>query len=1380
MAVLSSLFNIGTQYPNAPPQGTTVQSQKLAEEISPFYKDLLAKSQALYNQQTEEGFTPYTAPTMARFSPEQQQSFEGIQGLVGSQKPLYDEAINLTRGTMRQFTPQTAQALMNPYQQAVTDVEKRAITEKYESETLPELRAQASMIQPYGGSRQAILEGMASDNQQRLLADVQAKGSLTAYNDAQSLFADQIKREGAAAGQLPTLGSASYKTQAGELGALQAVGEEKQKQSQSALDEAYRSYLEEKRFPETSMGQYQAVIQGFPALKQDITRSAPPPQPSMANQLIGGLGTIGSLYGAYGGFSDGGFGSALPGYGPVNQKEGSGLTTILPRANGGGGLFEKGYEGNPNYASNMAEGSMYHYQPQYNPYFDMSSNTPEGAANQRDEIGSVKEEEIFANMEQQRALEEDRYYEAGNFAQEEKIQAMIDRALIPNSDVRSRRADQIIKTFTEEEYNYYQNLAQSIINEDRTIARDAKVDNIKNTVGSGLQSLQEGLATRNIIPRQTGGPASGLMIKYNYPRSQHKGPIPVGSSFSDEVKGGLVPVNYPIQSRKNLNKVFQTPKPTPVAAETTQQNTQLLPSTTTNRVDPREQPAYTGVIGAGGLVDITDDGLQVFQKTQQGILNRSLYGGILEGGNPALASTPGEEIVYPDDFQPMPRTDTVDTGMSPTIAGMLERSPLVTTDASSAPSDFTVQTGQDKYGNTIGDTTGTKDYYDLNYAAQAIGQDTFMYGDKLMQTDGGYLRGHPVNPFISNKVPQDQIINPHLYSSYQSGSPHAYNINNPRKPDIFKESFYNLPSSNPIGEFAQDVSTKYSYYDANKAAQEAGSPTFMYGDKLMQVDAGYLQGGNMNPFISNKVPENWITAGVQMGSPRVSGINLNSSPREIMRAQPNAPQGLNWDDQGRRYSTGAGRAASVRTYFAGGGQIISRKGGGLVDLPVVRRQANATVLSPADQELVNTFRSSNDAAERDRIRQKLQGKIDLGYNFRDRGTVFRYINDTLNNTYDSITKLEIPENISEEVKRILNDEEYSASNINDMEKNIKKILNVNEINPALSGSQDFISGKKQQDFIEGQPTSNIQKYEKGKQVITDAMNLGVKTTLDVSASLASLLETSIKDKKETNADGEEETDNATVTKNEGEIVNESLAANNAALNVLDQNGLLNKTKDSSLLNYKNRLTEALANSRNKNAAVVKAIKAQDKRIKDRINQAPEAIRMEIFARMAQGFASMATSASPPAQAFLEQIPSFVEDTTAIGRGQREKIENLEDLSVESARAEAALADSEFTQETAIAAFELDQAAIQQKERAALIESVGMEAFGKASDFIKDVVGLKNTAIYGNARIALIEHVIRNGPRSLTDDVVNKALALSPDIPKVEKQSILERIKGLVN
>ena len=313
--------------------------------------------------------------------------------------------------------------------------------------------------------------------------------------------------------------------------------------------------------------------------------------------------------------------------------------------------------------------------------------------------------------------------------------------------------------------------------------------------------------------------------------------------------------------------------------------------------------AYGGAIGTGGLVGRTDNGLGIWNRTEEGTMNKGIYGGIYEGDSESTSTSPSSTSATPG---------TLASGIT-------------------APSEFTIQTGQDKYGNTIGDTKGIQDYYDLNYAAQDAGQDTFMYGDKLMQVDGGYLRGYPFNPFISNKMVEDQIINPHLYSSYQSGNAHAYNINNPRKPDIFKESFYNLPSSNPTGEFAQDVSGSYSYYDANKAAQEAGSPTFMYGDKLMQVDGGYLQGGPINPFISNKVPENWTTAGVQMGSPHVSGINLNSSPRQIMKAQPNAPIGLNWDDKGRRYQD---LGYGVKKYFAGGGQITAREGGGLIDLPI--------------------------------------------------------------------------------------------------------------------------------------------------------------------------------------------------------------------------------------------------------------------------------------------------------------------------------------------------------------------------------------------------------------------------------------------------------------
>ena len=1293
MAVLSSLFNIGTQYPSAPPQGTTVTSQKLAEEISPFYKDLLAKSQALYNQQTEEGYTPYTAPTMAQFSPEQQQSFAGIQGLVGSQKPVYDEGMALTRGTTRRFTPQTAQALMNPYQQAVTDIEKRNIQENYESKVLPELRAQAAQIQPYGGSRQAILEGMASDTNQRLLADVQAKGSLTAYNDAQRLFADQIRREGAAASQLPTLASASYKTQAGELGALQAVGEEKQKQTQSALDEAYRTYLEEKRFPETSMGQYQAVVQGFPALRQEIQRSAPPPQPSMANQLIGGLGTLGSLYGAYGGFTDSGFGSALPGYGPVNQKEGSGATTILPRQNAG--------MANP-----------------YDPRYDMSFEDPN----------------MIGEVEQNRLMESQRLQE---------LELMSDPSILEN---QYRAAMTIVNGGTPEEVMRSQQIMrgatelgvdmQALIDEVRAsnreeaaIDRQEFIQGIGDKVGGGLQSLQEVLGARQ--GRAEGGP----VIKR----------FPGGIIKQLNSEPGLSPVRQLL--RKSL------PEPTPVAAETTQPNTQLLPSDTTNRVDPRRQPAYTGVIGTGGLVDITDDGLQVFQKTQQGILNRSLYGGVLEAGNPALASTPVEETGEPPLIQlndPMGNAP-----MSSTISGMLERSPLVTTDTSSAPS-------------VLPKTAVGSSFLSPVLNLDSVQQKGGIYNASELR-DAGVTLSRP------SDAPQT-IIPPSSQTTYRD--------------PVTGKIPYALYRPQPVNTFGQGYDLKdMDYFTANALALSEGADRFMYNDEYAAVDPGLLSNYNYSelgtkPYSSSmeldRIRENTVgmpqTIYETVDTPEVAlakaqGYTMGYSGQYNVPGTPPAERyrqladsGVNMDNPYTRQMFG----------FKHGGQIISRKGGGLVDLPVVKRQQNAVVLSPADQALVNTFNNSNDAAQRAEIRNKLKGKIDLGYNLRDRGSIFTGINNTMNSIFDTVTKLEIPDNIAEEVRRVLFEENYDVNNLGDIENNLKKIINADNID--YSGL-DSVSGNKQQQFVEDQDTPPSQLYERGKQLI----DIGVDTAISGGNYLASLLTSAkdnIKDKEE-----EDKSDNKIITENKEEIVKPLLEGNNTALSLMDEFNILNPARDSSLLGFENKLNTALTKSRNKNAAVVKAIKDQDKRIKDRIAQAPEAIRMEIFARMAQGFASMATSASPPVQAFLEQVPSFVEDTTAMGRAQRDRVDNLEDLAVESARAEAALADSEFTQATSMAAFGLDKEAISQKREAAFAElaakKYGLDAYSDASKYIDDFVGFQKNTVYGNARRGLIEFVLQNGPAALKEDVVQTYLNQNDQQDVTEKKSILDKIRGLI-
>jgi hypothetical protein len=325
MGFLSSLFQSGAPTPQV--AGPPVATTSIPKELAPYYKDILGKAQALYNEKTAEGYKPYTGPTMADFTPEQQQAFTGIAGLQGQQAPIFDEAMNLTRSAATPMTQEQMTTYMSPYQQAVTDIEKREATKQYESQVVPQLAAKAAMTQPFGGSRQAILEGMAADTQQRLLGDIQAKGSAQGYQDAVSRFNVDRLAQGQAGAQLAQMAPNQYKAQLGEYGALQTIGEEKQKQSQTALDEAFRQYTLEQNYPYDTMSKYQATVTGAPLGKTEFAKPAPP-SPSLGQQLIGGLGGVGNLYGAFTGKTIGGQ--------PYQQaKHGGGLSTLIKRAKNG-------------------------------------------------------------------------------------------------------------------------------------------------------------------------------------------------------------------------------------------------------------------------------------------------------------------------------------------------------------------------------------------------------------------------------------------------------------------------------------------------------------------------------------------------------------------------------------------------------------------------------------------------------------------------------------------------------------------------------------------------------------------------------------------------------------------------------------------------------------------------------------------------------------------------------------------------------------------------------------------------------------------------------------------------------------------------------------
>lgn len=313
MGVLSSIFGSQPAQPVIGAQPLSVT--EIPEQLKPYYTDILSKAQALYNKRTDEGYTPYEGPTIAPYSSEQEQAFTGIAGLQGGTAPKYAEAEQMTRDAASGITGAQIQEAMSPYQQAVTDIEKRESQKAFEQNVLPKIRAAQVAQGSFGGTRGTLLEAQSLGEQQKLLSDIQTKGSQAAFMDARTALDAERTRQGQASTNLANIAGAGFKTGLAELGAQQGVGEAKQQQTQAALDEAYRQFLQEKDEPYQAMQKYQQVVSGAPI---STTTYAPPPaaQPSLGQQLIGGLAGVGSLYGTFTGkpiFGEGKTGGGIAG-----------------------------------------------------------------------------------------------------------------------------------------------------------------------------------------------------------------------------------------------------------------------------------------------------------------------------------------------------------------------------------------------------------------------------------------------------------------------------------------------------------------------------------------------------------------------------------------------------------------------------------------------------------------------------------------------------------------------------------------------------------------------------------------------------------------------------------------------------------------------------------------------------------------------------------------------------------------------------------------------------------------------------------------------------------------------------------------------------------
>ena len=293
-----------------PPPPSSVQQTTTSEfptELRPFISDIFEKGQAIQEQRQEEGFQPELTQQLAGFTPEQETSFTEIANIQGQTQPLFEEATALSRGATRAATdPAEVAALMNPFLRNVTDIEKREARRIADVEE-QQLAAQAAQAGAYGGSRAAVLEAERQRNLNQQLGDIEARGRLAAFQDAQARLQNQFGREAAGAAQLSALGTAIPAQTFKELGALSGIGAAEQQQTQRALDIATQQAREEYGFPMQTLQDFQSILRGFPLpATTNVSRQTFSPAQPLSTQLLG-LGTgLAGLAGAAGAFKKAG------------------------------------------------------------------------------------------------------------------------------------------------------------------------------------------------------------------------------------------------------------------------------------------------------------------------------------------------------------------------------------------------------------------------------------------------------------------------------------------------------------------------------------------------------------------------------------------------------------------------------------------------------------------------------------------------------------------------------------------------------------------------------------------------------------------------------------------------------------------------------------------------------------------------------------------------------------------------------------------------------------------------------------------------------------------------------------------------------------------
>jgi hypothetical protein len=255
----------------------------LSTYAGPYVTDMLGTGQAL----ADLPYEPYEGPLTAGASDLQTDAFSGIAGLtiptdeMGTFTPMSvtDEGFDLT-------------GYMNPYfknvvQDQITDLKKQADIRRIEN------AARMTSAGSYGGSRQAVLEGMFEE---KLLDDISRAintGNVQAYNEAIKQFNLEQDKEKTAQDTTNLYGM-------NVIDKLASLGGTQQAIEQAGITADKEQFAEEMNYPYKQVQFMQSLLQNLPLETQQYSYTSPSQLADAAGGAQGLLQLYNLLFGGGG------------------------------------------------------------------------------------------------------------------------------------------------------------------------------------------------------------------------------------------------------------------------------------------------------------------------------------------------------------------------------------------------------------------------------------------------------------------------------------------------------------------------------------------------------------------------------------------------------------------------------------------------------------------------------------------------------------------------------------------------------------------------------------------------------------------------------------------------------------------------------------------------------------------------------------------------------------------------------------------------------------------------------------------------------------------------------------------------------------------------